>query len=467
MITQYVRWLTLCWISIRGEFWGIVADRSGIQIQFLLLGMIAAAGNWINHHRKWIFLLGVLALAGFGFHAVQFLKARPSTLWMNMYWFSDIKGWSGAGRFFLELKTGIPPALSAIEVISDQLFQSVRWWSVDAYHVLIVLMFVLPLYFVRSKWSDALLTWALGGVFVAGMAAISPGNPELYDAAFPAFFLLYFIFSEQSFRSNQKNGLANTLAALAGFFLALTELTRPFMLVMLPLLVAWNLYHSWQAGRARILWFLVPLLLLSGGWHAKLLIFNRGQLLWSNHSGSNLSGGWYPVVDWAHLDTVLLPEDPPLRPPMWHNLNTYTHTYNSQLRKQAVWDAIRQKPGESWQHFVNQFFLFTGVRTDIYNHQPEGSLITVYRWCGRILLGVLGLLLLTLGVQLLKNPRKIFETRSVILIFTAYISFIPIIGDTNEEARFLFPVLPLLMITGSYGLAALEDLVQRVRQRSA
>ena len=427
--------------------------------------MMEAAGNWLNRYRRGIFLAGVLLLTGYGFHTVQFLRARPATLWMNIYWFPDIGGWKGFRQYLLDLKTGIPPVLSSIEIISDQLFQTIRWWTVDVYHFFIVLMFVLPLYFVRRKWADALLAWGLGALFITAMAVISPGNPEMYDAAFPAFFLLYFFFSELSFRENPKAWQANTLAGLAGFFLSMTELARPFMLVMVPLLVIWNLWRLWPAGRARVLWFLLPLLLFSGGWHAKLLIFNRGQLLWSNHSGSNFSGAWYPFADWGYLDTIILPEEPPLHEPLWHNINTYTHGYNSQVRKNHVWTAMKAQPGKALNHFIDQLLIFTGVRTDIYVHQPQGPLITVYRWCGRALFVVLGLLLLALPFRIWKNPRSLFETETAILIFAAYISFIPIIGDTNEEARFLFPVLTLLMIVPSYGLAAVEPLIRRMRRR--
>jgi hypothetical protein len=137
------------------------------------------------------------------------------------------------------------------------------------------------------------------------------------------------------------------------------------------------------------------------------------------------------------------------------------------VRKQHVWDAMRAQPGKALQHFVDQLLIFTGVRTDIYVHRPEGPLITIYRWCGRLLFGVLGLLLLRLAFRLFKNPRVLFETESVILVFAAYISFIPIIGDTNEEARFLFPVLPLLMITASYGLGVAEPLLRRLYRPSS
>lgn len=426
--------------------------------------MIQSIGNWFLRYRRYFFGAGTVILVAWSFHVVQFLQARPATLWMNMYWFSDIKGWGGLLEFLKELRTGIPPALATIEIISDILIQSVKWWIRDGYHVLIVMMFALPLYLVRGKWLDALIAWGLGLVFVAAMARISPGNPELYDAALGAFIMCYLVISQLSFRKTIRPWIGKLLAVSAGFFLAMIELARPFMLVLLPMLVAWNVYHYWPA-RHRVVYFLVPVLLLSGGWHLKLLTLNKGQVLWSNHSGSNLSGAWHPIVDWEHLDTVLLPEEPPIHKPLWKNLNTDTHTYNSQLRKQAVWDAMQKKPQQSWDHLVRQFFIFTGVRTNIYKHDPQGPLITIYRWSGRILFGLLGLLLAAALVRILRNPKKIFETESVILIFAAYISFIPIIGDTNEEARFLFPVLPLLMVISSYGIARGEAILKQIKSR--
>ena len=164
--------------------------------------------------------LGIAGLIAYGFHAVQFLKARAATHWMNIYWLSDIRDWQELTVYWRELKTGIPPVLSTVEIVSVLLTGSARWWIVDAYHVFMVFAFVLPLYFVRRKWLDAILGWVLCLLFLTAVARISPANPEFYDVAFPCFALAYFIFTDLSFKKKYKPRILNLYALTAGFFLS-------------------------------------------------------------------------------------------------------------------------------------------------------------------------------------------------------------------------------------------------------
>ena len=99
-----------------------------------------------------------------------------------------------------DLQTGIPPLLSAIEVISQSVFDTVLWWVRYAYRGATVLMFVLPLYFVCSVGKlNRLVCLSLSFLFVAATAQVALGNPEVYDVWFAVFAMGYFIASDASF----------------------------------------------------------------------------------------------------------------------------------------------------------------------------------------------------------------------------------------------------------------------------
>ena len=65
-------------------------------------------------------------------------------------------------------------------------------------------------------------------------------------------------------------------AILGGFFLSMAELARPFMILLLPILLLICGYQYFQAKRPWLLAaFLLPVLVFSGGWHVKLLLHNE------------------------------------------------------------------------------------------------------------------------------------------------------------------------------------------------
>ena len=88
---------------------------------------------------------------------------------------------------------------------------------------------------------------------------------------------------------------ANGLAGCGRACLALLELTRPFMIFLLPLflVVEWHrIYLHAPRRQSALAAFLLPVVVLSGGWHLHLFLAHDHQIAWTNISGYNLQRAW-------------------------------------------------------------------------------------------------------------------------------------------------------------------------------
>jgi hypothetical protein len=236
--------------------------------------------------------------------------------------------------------------------------------------------------------------------------------------------------------------------------LACLELTRPFIVFVVPFLIAYNLFHYSTHNRVhnrrrltrRLICFLLPILLLSGGWHSKLWLLNDGQFNWSNHAGSNLAMAWQPVVDANALGGALEPEEPRRGAMRWTHLDTDVHRRNSQARQHAVFEGVIRNPKLATKLLSEKVLHFMSVPTDMYQYQLRGPLITVYQWVGRFLFVGLLFLLVTNLVRVARDWQALFATEVVMTFYAAFVSFVSAIGGTHEGARFVIPVLPFLIV---------------------
>lgn len=384
----------------------------------------------------------------------QQLFAWPATRWMNIYNYADFQTWEQIGDYFLELRTGVPPVVSFTEILSYKLTESWKPITEGGYRQFLALLFALPFFFLRGRWWEWGIGLALALVMSQSTMIVHKGNPQLYDVMLPVFLMLYFLFSRASVST-----LRGTLisAAMAGFFLSMAELSRPFMIAILPLFLA---YHAFiyldkkQAnGKKKLIAFLVPLLLFSGGWHAKLLI-RHGQLIWSNHGGSNLVNAWQPIVDYKALNPKLQEEAPPLMDNAWTatNLNTEVHALNSKLRSSAVVAGVKENPWEAWQHFQYKANVFLAPRVDMYAYDPQDEILTYYKWIVNGAYGILAFLVVRLLSIVVLRPRYLLTEEAALIVLTVFLTVMPIIGENGEEARFMVSVTPILLLTAYHGL---------------
>ena len=404
----------------------------------------------LNQHRFLLFSGLYIWFISYAYIALKSVTALPATRWMNIFNFGPFAEWENLITYFRDLRTGVPPVLSALEAFSFHWSESYQWVIQDFYRLSIILMLVLPVFLTRRRMGELMGCLAAAWLFLEAVLIIAPMNPQLYDTVLPAFLLLYLLFSHLSFDPKRKNWLALLLAFFAGFFLSMAELSRPFILMLLPFLLIYNYYHYRKLSWVRFMVFLVPVLLISGGWHLKLLIYNQGQIVWSNHSGFNLSNAWAGLVDWDEIAPQFQPEAPPLEenPWTWENINTQIHYENSKIRQRAVRSGMVSQPGKALGRFWERVVIFTGPRTDMYEGNPKGPVISLYRAVVHVLFWILGFLLIRSVLMIYRDRTYVFGSEFAIIFITGFMCFMPIIGENGEEARFTLSVLSWLMLIG-------------------
>lgn len=416
----------------------------------------------LQPYRTVINLLVFWVLAAYAWEAVQEAVAVPVTEWMHIYSFRDYTHWDDIKIYLRDLRTGIPPVLSFLELHAWMRYCSIEWIIEDLYRYGIVFAVLLPGFFGKKRFWSWLAAVGLGWLMLESILIVHPGNPQLYDVLLPVFILLGFLYTRISLKT--KWIALGILPAIAGgFFFSMAELARPFMIALLPFLIAICGYQYFRAKRPWLfVAYLLPVLVFSGGWHLKLLKYNQGQIVWSNHGGTNLYRAWTPLIDQDELKSQLQPEAPPLNDYgwAWNNINTQIHAENSSARSQAVLQGIFNNPSLAWKIFVQKVRIFTTPRTYTYDYDPQDPILVWYRRGVRGLYYVLAILLLGCVVRGVRDWRFLLSWDVGLLLTCFFLSFMPIIGESGEEARFIVAVLPFLMVTGLVALKWGEELIR-------
>ena len=402
----------------------------------------------------WIFIDQAIGLA-------ENNAAFSSTYWMQMFSYQDYPNPQAFCQYLLDLRTGIPPLYSALEIYSFNTWGDNTWIFEDLYQSALITLVLLPLFFSKGKGLHLLWGLLAAWIFFRSIILIHPGNPQYYDVLLPVLLFLYILFTEASLELKEWKAVAIILAALSGLALSMAELSRPFMLALLPLLILYTLYHYIRQKQWLLIGtFLLPILLISGGWHTKLYVYNHGQIIWSNSSGTNLYRAWSDFVDSEALNKELQKEEEPLMWGRWDNLNTQVHYENSQARKKYVWRGIQRNPGRALEKVWKKTLIFIQPQTDIYEHKPRGSYIAIYGFLIKGLFLIFPILLLIELKEIFKRPAHLFSRNWLILSIAGFLSLMPIIGESGEEARFLISVLPFLVVTGMMGIEKIGSLIQ-------
>ncbi|MEM9987768.1 MAG: hypothetical protein AAF804_21980, partial [Bacteroidota bacterium] len=282
-------------------------------------------------------------------------------------------------------------------------------------------------------------------MLVPGVEAVLIGSAKMiYDAIFPCLLLL-FVGGVLAAKGSQRPGLAFGIATLAGLSLSAAELSRTFILVMLPFLILWALLQFFEKRQYRLmLAFLLPLLLLSWGWHLRLKIVHD-QLFWSNHGGCNLSNAWLPLIDHRVLMPQLEPEAPPRDAWKFHNLNTDVHTRNCERMKDHIVSQIKADPRRAFGVFWENSIKVVRAPVGMYDHWPEGPVIDLYRWMVRLMYLATAVLLLAYVSRSWRDPRYLYSTDGVMLFICLSLTLFSIIGERWELSRFTVSSLPFLL----------------------
>ena len=363
--------------------------------------------------------------------------------WMYVYHPSDVTSWAELVDYIAGLRVPIPVLISITEIADYQLFGDLFLSSRVAYPASIFFGFAFALWLASTSRLRLAAAFVLSLVYVWGLRIVHFGNPQTYDVIFPALVLLYAVLLEQARRGEAGDRWAAAAAVGAGFALSATELTRPYIIFLLPCLLIAAVLFLRPTGWRRIALFLMPVAILSGGWHLHIAN-SQEQLVWSNHSGFNLQRSWSMVPMPPLVEEV---DSAPLAPDRWPNLNTPEHSENSRRIQAAVIAFIRENPGESAIHILRRLETFLAVPTGFYSWQPDNPGLRYYRWA--VWAGLAWLVAQSLPAvkALFRGDWRAFITpESQIIAVTVVSILILAIAEQGEEARMWVSILPLLAV---------------------
>jgi hypothetical protein len=371
-------------------------------------------------------------------------RAFSAVGWMVIYDAADFPTLGSLAAFLRDLRIPVPPYLAVLEVVEHQLTGGLELTTVLAYRLAIVLAYLLPLLWSAGSALRLAASAGLGLVFLAATVLVHPGNPQTYDIFYPLFVLAFGLALR---RAARPAGSRAGWALAAGFLLAMAELSRPFVVLGLPLVVALAALAVARRPRQHLAALLLPVLLLSGGWHGWLAV-RHGQLASTNHAGQNLRRAW-PMAVVPRPPLVPEVNSERLGPGRWPNLNTAEHLENSRRLQRAVLRYVRTHPLGSARHALGRLrALLLDVRTDIYRHRPRHWVLVLYRPLVRAAVAWLTLNALLLVSGLLVDGRRrrrlLADPDSILIVITAFSACALAVGDAQEEARFLISLLPLL-----------------------
>lgn len=361
--------------------------------------------------------------------------------WMYVYHPSDITTWAGLVDYVAGLRVPIPLLLSLAEIAEYRLTGDLIVTTRIAYPVAIYLGFALALWFASVARFRLAAALVLSLVYTWGLRIVHFANPQTYDVIFPVLVLLYAILLERAARGEVGDSRAGFAACGAGLALSAAELTRPYFIYLMPLLLIAAVLVLRPGGWRRVAAFLLPVFLLSGVWHLHIAR-TQGQLVWSNHTGFNLERSWSMVPRPPLVEET---GNAPLGPDRWANLNTPEHAENSRRIQAAVAAYIREYPGESAANIIRRLRSYLGVPIGYYNWQPDNPGLRYYRWA--VWAG-----LVWLAAQAIPAARAVFRREwqalfapesQVIAIAVASILILAV-AEQGEEARLWVSVLPLL-----------------------
>jgi hypothetical protein len=232
------------------------------------------------------------------------------------------------------------------------------------------------------------------------------------------------------------------------------------MIFLLPLflLVEWHRIHLNVPRRVPALAaFLLPVVMLSGGWHLHLYIAHDHQIAWTNISGYNLQRAWEDfdpeIKAVQHLDQL------PRNGELWADLNTSEIYMRSEELKRMIIGKIRENPSGAAAHIVNRLATFVSSPTKMYGHDPQDPSIEVYRKLMSVLVLLLPAYVVMSTVFLLRRRQwPWLDRRWWLAASTLSIALLVTLGEQGEEARFLFTILPMLLAVAGFWF---DDLVQR------
>jgi len=371
--------------------------------------------------------------------------------WMQVFKASDFRDFDSVINFLLNLRIAIPPMLAILEILNYQFNATTAITSVYLYRVGLIGSYLLALRLAYPSLKHMLVTFFVSLVFIYGTVITHPGNPQVYDILYPFFVLLSVFFLKQAERTtaNVKHAI---LCLLAGFFLSMAELSRPFFILILPfvMICAWMVLG--KIKRFSFLLFLLPIFLFSGVWHAYIGV-RFDQAFWSNTGGFSLWRAWkdYYSTDPAPMRLIKETSNQPLaNDGRWENINTPEHSQNSTVLQRAIVAWWVGHPRRFAIASVEKLLYFFSTPTKIYNHDPQAPYLFLFRYLSNFSFLFLFVSGFVFGLKLLEDRASlgmVFANQNTILIIVAILSTLVLsLTEKYEEIRLIISLLPILAL---------------------
>ncbi len=384
-----------------------------------------------------------ILVTGAGLHFLAEKQAKTAFDWMGIYKVTDFPTWGAFLEFILTVRIPIPLNLAFLEFIAYQLTGSIDASIVYLYRLSWILAFLVVLYFARAS---RLVLWAVAilSVFFLWVIPLVHINNQLYDATFPCFILLSLFFLDRGRLSTHVRGSA-VCFFMSGFFLSMTDLSRPFFIILLPCIILFIIPIFKNAPRRSLVAFLAPLVFISLTWHVYIFV-QYGMITHTNHSGFNLHRSW------THVPMPVLEPEPnnaPVAEGRWNNLNTPEHQRNSERVQKTIIQHALSNPMQSMEHVFMRLRDFIHGEKDIYEYKAEHPLLGLYLFTHQILYSFMVLVVLCVIAFMPRLVRRSVYTAvapyCIMLFITASSFFILAVGEHEEESRLSLSILPLVL----------------------
>lgn len=370
-------------------------------------------------------------------------RGDPSVYWMHVIELESFNSPCDVWTYLFALRTGIPPLLSSLELLWWVEFQDLTFFSNIIYPVTIALGFTLAVMIQPARPLPVLIVFFVGLLLAFQGVKVHTRNPAIYDPLFGALLLIYFALI------NARSHLyCISLNFLSGLVLTMLELTRPFMVFLLPIFVlvefhriSCKVQHPFRA----IIAFSLPLILISGAWHLHLHIAHDGQIAWTNISGYNLKRAWNDFHPEIRKEPNV-DELPHRANGMWADLNRKEVYHSSQAVKKIIITKISAEPTRAAAYAYQRVADFINNPTRINEFNPKNFKFNIYRIL-IISLEYMVIINVFIGAVLLFCQKR-WPWSEDNWWFGACIFLVILlvaIGEKGEEGRFLFSVAPAML----------------------
>lgn len=352
----------------------------------------------------------------------------PTIKWVNRFSLEIFTDFSSIVQFYKYLKTGISPIISFFELSEYILFGHMYWMKYYFSYLIIPLNFYLISCMTSNNYYGLILKLSISLILVYGTAMI---GGMLYDWYWPFFTIMsIFLFTRKT--TNSK--LNYLFAFLSGLFLSFSELSRPFMIFIIPFLFIYFYLLTIRNhnNRNRLVVIFTVFLVLSGLWRFKMYIYTGAQFIWSDYGDCNIAESWPSPIG---------------QKISYEYINTPLSKSVCSEPKQKVINHIINHPVESLGIIFGKMYSF--IRVNTYWHGMDKNLVPhkLYKYIIRLLFSVFilqGFLILYTIIKDRGNIKKPvnFIYLSVFIIFL----FLSIPNNGFEMARFISSISPFLII---------------------